>query len=101
MTTEELIQQIDAEIGRLEQAKATLTRFLTPTSRTSTRRQGKTTGTESIVLAVMRDGADTLAAITKAAKVKPNTARSAVLALEHAGKVQREGKGSLTRYRPA
>lgn len=104
MSMTDVIAQIDAEIARLEAAKATLARFMVPVrvAPTAKPRQGqKATGTESIVLDVMREGADTLAAITKDAKVRPNTARVTVLALEAAGRVRREGKGSKTRYRVA
>lgn len=103
--THDVIGFIDAEIARLEQAKATLARFL---SAAPVKAQGKpskirakTGGTESLVLSVMREGHDTLAAITKAAKVRPWAAKAAVLALEQFGKVKREGKGSKTRYRVA
>ena len=55
-------------------------------------------GTSALVLAVMRGGADTLAAIAKGCKVKPGTARAALLALEDAGRVNRQGKSRATRY---
>ena len=103
--TQDVIGFIDAEIARLEQAKATLARFLSAAPSKAkampVKIRAKSGGTEAVVLAVMREGADTLAEITKAAKVKPNAARTAVLALEQFGKVTREGKGSKTRYRVA
>lgn len=94
-----ILDQIDAEIDRLQAAKAVIAKFVhQQVHGTHNAPRGKAKGTDAIVLSVMRDGANTLAGITKAAKVKPNTARVAVLALEAAGKVKREGKGSKTRY---
>lgn len=56
-------------------------------------------GTSALVLAAMRGGADTLAAIAKDCKVKPSQARTALLALEDAGRVKRQGKSRATTYR--
>lgn len=63
--------------------------------------RAKANGTHALILDVVRDGADKISLIAKAAKVKESTARAAVLQLEQAGRVKREGKGSLTRYRAA
>jgi len=60
--------------------------------------RSKLNGTHAIVLAVVKDGSDTITAIAKAAKVKPATARAAVVSLERAGKVHREGRSRSTRY---
>ncbi len=98
-----VMTRIDAEIARLHDVKATLARFLMPVNAQAmpVKIRAKSGGTEAVVLEVMREGADTLSAITKAAKVNPNAARTAVLALEQFGKVKREGQGSKTRYRLA
>lgn len=58
----------------------------------------RSSGSTEVVLASVRDGHNKLAAIAKDAKLEESAARTAVLALEQAGKVRREGKGSLTRY---
>jgi uncharacterized protein YutE (UPF0331/DUF86 family) len=55
-------------------------------------------GTSALVLTAMKAGADTLAAIAKDCKVKPSTARTALLALEDAGRVKRQCKSRATRY---
>jgi hypothetical protein len=55
-------------------------------------------GTSALVLAAIKGGADTLAAIAKDCRVKPGQARTAILALEDAGRVSRHGKGRATRY---
>lgn len=55
-------------------------------------------GTSALVLGAVTRGADTLAAIAEDCRVKPGQARTAILALEDAGRVQREGKGRATRY---
>ena len=56
-------------------------------------------GSGALVLGAIKSGADTLAAIAKDCQVKPGTARTALLALEDAGRVTREGKSRATRYR--
>lgn len=55
-------------------------------------------GSGAVVLASIKDGCATVKAIAADAKLKEFAARSAILALEKAGKVKRQGKGSLTRY---
>lgn len=65
--THDVIGFIDAEIARLEQAKATLARFLSAAPAKvgkPSKIRAKTGGTEALVLAVMREGHDTLAEIT-------------------------------------
>lgn len=95
---QDAIRQIDEQIARLQSAKAVLAQFIVPVQSKPVKVSRKSGGTEALVLSVIREGADTLAAITKAAKVKPYAAKTAVLALEQFGKVRREGKGSKTRY---
>jgi hypothetical protein len=56
-------------------------------------------GTSKLVLGAIADGADTIAAIADVVKIKLSSARSAVLALEEAGRVHREGQSRKTRYR--
>ena len=55
-------------------------------------------GTSALVLGAIKGGSDTLAAIAKDCQVKPGQARTAILALEDAGRVKRLGKGRATRY---
>lgn len=57
-----------------------------------------TSGSSRLVLSVVKGGADTLAQIATDAKLKPSTARAALLALEEAGRVTRTGKSRATRY---
>jgi hypothetical protein len=59
---------------------------------------GKTNGTAAVVLAAIKDGHDKIPAIAKDAKIRESTARAAIITLESAGKVKRDGKGRSTRY---
>lgn len=49
-------------------------------------------------MGVVRDGSDKIALVAKVAKIKESTAREAILRLETAGSITREGKGRSTRY---
>lgn len=99
------IADLDARLERLQAARAVLIDLrggeLVERRRVPERR-GKavkaSSGTGAVVLSAIRDGCHTVKAIAVGAKLKEFAARSAILALEKAKKVKREGKGSLTRY---
>lgn len=58
-----------------------------------------TSGTGAIVLGLLKDGARSLSELTEEAKVSPSSCRTAVLALEQAGRITRDGNGRSTKYR--
>ena len=101
-----VIEQIDAEILRLQDAKQVLARFLdgggatSKPSRRTPKIKGRTKagGGDAVVLAVIRDGAETIKAIASAAKVKPYVATCAVKRLIAAKQVKAEGATSTRRY---
>lgn len=98
------IEDLDQRIARLQAARAVLVDLSGPGGNDATVRQiasqgrVKVTGTHALVLAMVKDGNDTIAGIAKAAKIKESTARVSVLQLETAGKIARHGKGRSTRY---
>lgn len=65
---------------------------------TAAPRKVRTTGTNALVLAAIKDGHDKIDAIARDVKVSPFIARNAVKALEQVGKVRKEGAGRTTRY---
>ena len=102
-----VLEQIDAEILRLQDAKQVLARFLDgggaaskPSRRSIQKPKGraKAGGGDAVVLAVIRDGAETMKAIASAAKVKPYVAACAVKRLIAAKQVKAEGATSTRRY---
>lgn len=84
---------IDAAFG-LESAPAAVAKG----AKASTPRLG---GTETAVLASIREGHQTIADVATAATLKPFTARHAMLSLEKRGRITRKGGGRWTRWSAA
>ena len=96
-----VIEQIDAEIARLQDAKATLARFLLPakaTTKAVTKGRAKAGSGDEVILSAIRQGADTMKQIAVSAKVTPSAAHTAVTRLLAAKKVTSTGMTSKRRY---
>lgn len=106
MSYEQMIENIDQQIVRLNTAKAALVALVLPTVKAApkasstprTKGRAKVGGGDEVVLSVIRDGAETIKAITAQAKVKPYVALCAVKRLVAAKKVKAEGATSTRRY---
>lgn len=106
-----VVEALDARIARLRSTRAELVASAevdddsSAVSRMPRPRKGWTKGrarkhgADQVVLGVIRDGADTMKAITAAAKVKAHVARAAVQRLITSGHVTPEGAATRRRYR--
>lgn len=106
-----IINQIDAEIARLQDAKQVLARFvlgreISPAPRPAviggmkpTRKCRATVGSgDAVVLSAIRDGADTTIQIMAGAKVGHSAVKQALKRLLASKQVRAEGSTSNRRY---
>jgi len=90
-TMTDAIARIDAEIERLESAKATLVRFFAPEpvkAAAGKPKRGALKGTDALVVEALAEGPLTTAGLIKSCKVQTNAISKSVKRLAAAGRIR-------------